>query len=175
MAIKEIEEWNDIPGYEGRYQASTLGNIKSLNFNKTGKEKLLKPIINNSQYYNIKLSKNGKVKTIQLHKIIAICFLNHIPDGMNEVIDHIDGNKYNNRLDNLRVCSARDNVSFKNRKDSSNFTSKYIGVSFDNITNKWRSQIYFNKKKYHLGFFEKEIDAATAYNNKLNEIKYVNS
>ena len=58
---KEI--WKDIPNYEGRYQASNLGRIKSLNFNGTGKEKIMRPITGN-RYYMIALWKDGKRKDL---------------------------------------------------------------------------------------------------------------
>lgn len=169
--VNEIEEWKDVPGYEGKYKVSTFGNVKSLNYNRTNIEKILKPIVNNSNYYNIKLSKDNKVKTIQIHKLVSIVFLNHIPDNMNSIIDHIDGNKLNNKLINLRICTARENASFDNKINTKNKTSKYIGVSWNKKCNKWVSQIYYNKKKIYLGLFTNEIDAFEAYNNKLKELK----
>ena len=57
--VNEIEEWKDVPGYEGKYKVSTFGNVKSLNYNRTNIEKILKPIVNDSNYYNIKLSKDN--------------------------------------------------------------------------------------------------------------------
>ena len=87
----EIEEFVDIPGYEGKYQASNLGRIKSLErlsstFQQV-KEKILKQIIDKNGYYRTSLCKNGKVKYYQTHRLIAMAFLKHIPDGFNLVIN----------------------------------------------------------------------------------------
>jgi hypothetical protein len=82
-------------------------------------------------------------------------------------IDHINGNKSDNRIENLRYCSKRENVSFNNRKDYNKKTSKYTGVSYYKRTNSWRASIEINKKDFYLGNFKTEYDAHLAYQNKL--------
>ena len=57
-----MEEWKDIPAYQGKYQVSNLGNVKSLNYNRTGKEKILKPVKGVDNYLHVYLCKNGKQK-----------------------------------------------------------------------------------------------------------------
>ena len=94
------EDWKDIQGYSGIYQVSTLGRIRSL---KKGKIKLLKPYINNMGYAVLSLYANHKQKTYHVHKLVADTFLVRI-DGKN-YIDHINGIKTDNRIDNLRWCT----------------------------------------------------------------------
>lgn len=75
------EIWKDIEGYENKYQISSLGNVKSLNYNNTGKEKLLKPKINRYGYAEVKLSKNNKTKSFLISTLVARAFLaNKNPD-----------------------------------------------------------------------------------------------
>jgi hypothetical protein len=115
--IIEEEIWKDIPGYERLYQASNLGRIKSLakmSKNRGGvylrKENFLKPTINNKGYCIVKLYKNeGKIKnTIFVHKLISITFISN-PKNYLE-INHIDGVKTNNCVQNLEWCSRSHNV-----------------------------------------------------------------
>jgi hypothetical protein len=152
------EIWKDIPVYEGIYQVSNLGRIKSLKF---GKEKILNGWIRRDGYIAVNLMYN-KRKTYRLHQLIAITFLNHKPNGHKIVVDHIDNNKLNNRLDNLQLVSQRFNSS-KDRKGS----SKYTGVSWNKKRKKYESQIVINNKRKYLGLFENEYDAHLAYQNKL--------
>lgn len=77
-------------------------------------------------------------------------------------IDHINGDGLDNRKSNLRICNNYQNS--KNRKKSNKKTSsKYKGVSLKKSTGKWRCYIMLNYKEIHIGYFEKEIDAAKAY------------
>lgn len=103
--------WRDIPGYEGIYQASTEGKVKSLNYKNTGKEGELKASLESSGYLHLVLSKDGVNKTFRVHRIIALTFLEPIP-GKNH-IDHIDGNRLNNSVSNLRWVSQKENNNFE--------------------------------------------------------------
>jgi hypothetical protein len=164
----EIEIWKDVPGYEGLYQCSNLGRIKSLP-KKMGKGfsklKYKKPTLNKNGYYYCNLWKNNKSETFQLHQIVAITFLSHSRKKMKIVIDHIDNNKSNNNCNNLQLVTQRHNVS----KDKINKYSKYTGVRF--IYNKWNAQIKINYKSINLGSFNTEIEAHEAYQNKLKSIE----
>lgn len=103
-----MEKWKDVKDYEGLYEVSSYGNIRSLNYRKTGKKKILKTQINKHGYEMVDLSKNGVRKTFQVHRLVAETFIPN-PDGFNTV-DHIDSNKTNNHLNNLQWMSNSDNV-----------------------------------------------------------------
>ena len=105
--MKEI--WKDIPGYEGRYKASNLGRIKSMNYlGHEGNEQILKPNITNLGYNIVELIN----KKYLLHRVIAMTFL---PEYNEELtIDHINNNPNDNRLENLRVCTQKENVNNTN-------------------------------------------------------------
>jgi hypothetical protein len=157
------EFFKDIPNYEGIYQVSNLGNVKSLNFKVSGFEKILKPSIDSSSYYYVGFSKNGKGKKFRIHQLVAMAFLNHIPCGHKIVVDHINTNRLDNRLENLQLISNRENIS----KDRKNKSSKYVGVSWHKIKNKWESKICADNKSKHLGLFDEEHEAHLAYQNAL--------
>lgn len=158
-----IEEWKDILGYEGLYKVSNLGNIKSLKFQK---EKVLKLQTNTKGYFIVNLYKNKKMKSHQIHQLVAIAFLNHVPCKMELVINHINFDKKDNKVSNLEIVTNRENSNRKHLKS----TSKYTGVSFEKDRNKWVAQIKINGKRVLLGRFSNEIDASNAYQSKLKEI-----
>jgi hypothetical protein len=161
---KEI--FKDIPNYEGTYQVSNLGNVKSLGNEKTRKERILKPADNGHGYYRVNLCKEGKKKTMKVHVLVAMAFLNHNPDGTHRIcVDHINNNPLDNRVENLQLISQRENTS-KDKKGS----SKYTGVSWHKRHNKWMVSIAINGKSKHLGYFTDEYEAHLTYQNKLNEI-----
>ena len=171
----ENEIWKDIPEYEGLYQVSNFGRVKSLCKSKLHKgkylvqlqEKILKPIKNKQGYFYINLVKDKKNKIGKIHQLVAIAFLGHKPDGTNKIIvDHIDNNKTNNNLYNLQLISHRENLS-KDKKNS----SQYTGVSYCKPRNRWRAEITINYKLNFLGYFKEEIDAHNAYQNALNKIR----
>lgn len=158
-----IEEWKDILGYEGLYQVSNFGNVKSVRFNK---EKLLLPQTNSKGYHFVALCDKTKRKQMQIHQLVAIAFLNHIPCKMELVINHINFDKKDNKVSNLEIVTNRENSNRKHLKS----TSKYTGVSFEKDRNKWVAQIKINGNRVLLGRFPNEIDASNAYQSKLKEI-----
>ena len=110
--MQEIkEEWRDIEGYEGLYQVSNLGNIKSLGNDKKRKEKILKPNINNyGHYLKVCLFKQGKQKQYLVHRLVAQAF---IPNPQNlPQINHKSEIKTDNRVENLEYCSAEYNNNY---------------------------------------------------------------
>ena len=156
------EQWKDIKGYEGLYQISDLGNIKNTTTNKP-----MSTHLNSEGYERVGLSKDGRARNEQVHQLMAITFLNHKPNGVTKVVDHIDNNKSNNRLDNLQVINHRLNCS----KDRKGYSSKYVGVRWVKKDKKWRAEIQIDGKYNYLGQFDCELRAAKAYNDKLKEIE----
>ena len=118
MKILEKEIWKDIPNYEGIYQASNLGRIKSLErFRKgangslvTVKEKILKPQISNKGYYLIGLRKQSIVKRYLVHRLVYEAFNGQIPEGLQ--VNHINEIKIDNRLSNLNLMTAKENSNW---------------------------------------------------------------
>lgn len=162
------EIWRDIPHYETIYQVSNIGRIMALNYSKSGKSRIRKQQIDGRGYPSINLSKNGVQKRHRVHKLIAMAFLNHKPNGkMEVVVDHIDNNPLNNRLENLRLISQRENAS----KDRVGKSSKYVGVSKHSQHNNWVARIKIKDKYIHLGCFKTEYKAHLAYQKRLKEVK----
>lgn len=95
------EIWRDIKGYENKYQVSNLGNVRSLHFNNTNEiRQISKHITNNGGYEYVILSKHNKCSYPLIHKLVAQAF---IPNPLSkEQVTHIDGNKLNNKVDNLK-------------------------------------------------------------------------
>ena len=158
-----IEIYKDIIGYEGIYQVSNLGNIKSY---KNGKERQLKLSKNSDGYLVVGLRIDNVAKTKKVHQLVAEVFLNHKVCRLELVINHIDFDKTNNKLDNLEVVTVRQNTNRKHIKSSSIHT----GVCWDKSRNKWVSHIYLNGKLKHIGRFENELDASEAYQLELSKI-----
>lgn len=113
----ENEIWKDIPDYEGYYQASSEGRIRSV-----GREvayndgrvrihngKVLKPGMSRG-YLIVNLCKNGKVKALYIHRLVWMTFNGAIPDGLQ--VNHIDECKTNNRLENLNLMTCKENINF---------------------------------------------------------------
>lgn len=172
---KEI--WRDVPGYEGYYQVSNTGIVRSLDrtvITKRGersyKGRIFEGNLNNG-YKILSLSRDGKQEIFLIHQLVAMIFLNHEPNGHTLVVDHINGIKTDNRIENLRIVTQRDNSSTCHRTNEDLFSSKFVGVSWDKVTKKWRAQIIFNSKKIYLGLFDNEIDAAKAYQKALAELE----
>ena len=115
-----MEVWRDIPGYEGLYQVSNSGHVKSMKrkyFNSgIGRdyckaEKILTPRENKKRfgYFELSLHKDGKEKRFKLHRLVALAF---VPNPNNyPQVNHIDGNKGNNSVENLEWCSCKYNIN----------------------------------------------------------------
>ena len=157
------EVFKEVPKFPN-YQVSNLGRVKS--FNKS-KEIFLKTA-NNKGYLQVVLYENKKAKTIQVHRLVAITFLNHVSDiSSGIVIDHINNNRQDNRLENLQLVTVRLN----NSKDRKGGASDFIGVFWSGRRKKWGSAIFYKKRRIHLGLFSNELEAANAYNNALISIE----
>jgi len=164
--MTKLEIWEDIPNYEGYYQVSNCGQVRSVERvtkSKNGvicnrKGKLLKLIWDDSKYYKVSLRKNGTFKQASVHQLVAIVFLNHTPCGYERVINHIDGNPRNNNVDNLEITTQRDNT----HKGRCCTGIKYPGVTFHKATNKWQARIVIAGKRHYLGVFNTHEQATEA-------------
>jgi predicted XRE-type DNA-binding protein len=103
-----MENFIDVVGYEGLYQISNLGNVKSLGNNKFRKEKILKNGKTNCGYKTVCLSRNSTYKTYTIHRLIALHF---IENKMNKrTVNHINGIKIDNRVENLEWNTTSENT-----------------------------------------------------------------
>ena len=105
------EIWKDIKGYEGDYQISNLGRVKSrkLQFGYVPKEIILKPVSTVWGYFRVGLTKNKKIKNFFIHRLVAETFIPN-PDPTNKIyVNHIDSDKSNNASNNLEWVTAKEN------------------------------------------------------------------
>lgn len=135
-----IEIFKDIEGYEGLYQISNLGYVKSLRF---GKEKILKPVKDGKKYLCVVLYKQGKHKMCKVHRLVAQAF---IPNSKNlPQINHKDEDKTNNSVINLEWCDCQYNIDYSQSKQvrcietgkiysSTMEVEKQLGFSQSNIS-----------------------------------------
>jgi hypothetical protein len=97
-----------------------------------------------------------RVRMVSMHRELLAC-----PEGL--VVDHINLNTLDNRRTNLRVCTAQENM--RNRRSERGSRSRYKGVARNSALNKWVAGIGIDGRRFHLGTFTSEIDAALAYDN----------
>lgn len=171
------EIWKTIPTYEGLYEVSNLGRIKSLKrdwYNPgkkcwgVKKERILKQRLNTG-YMRCPLQKNTKDKNAKaVHRLVMWAFVGYSP----LTVDHIDGDKTNNKLENLRYLSHRENVSSAALKKSK---SGCVGVAWCKRRNKWRARVRHNMVEYSLGEHINVEDAILAVKNKHKELDIANA
>ena len=101
------EIWKDVPGFEGRYQASNLGEIKSLNWEHTKQERILKKKLDRYGYYQVTLFKDGKRFYRLVSRLVYVSFYGEIPDGL--LVNHIDECRTNNNITNLNLLTYKEN------------------------------------------------------------------
>lgn len=137
----------DIVGYEGKYAVDKKGNIYSLNFKRTGKTKKMKGCINTHGYRQVDLCLDGKAKRYSAHRLIAQAYL---PDYSEDLeVDHIDRDRLNNKLENLRMATRQQNKCNNDGK----------GYYFHKACGKWMAYITEDGKLKYLGYFDTEEEA----------------
>lgn len=167
-----------LPSPFSRYAASSDGTVLSLRrsgrerggrrggFIASGYKALTGRVIDGYVRVNLTLD-DGSVQSVGVHRLVALAFLGNPPDGF--VCDHMDGNRANNAIGNLRYLKIADNA--RNAKKTKKKTlSRFKGVTFNRSANKWQASIGIGRggssggwQKKHLGVFEAEDDAARAY------------
>jgi len=160
------EIFKTIEGFPN-YSVSNLANVAN---QKTGR--ILTQSLNMNGYKYVVLSLNGKRYTKKVHRLVAKAF---IENPCNKpCIDHIDNNRTNNNVNNLRWVTKSENGM--NRLMRSDNTSGFKGVYFDKSRNKWQAEIMINGKKIHIGRFYTKEDAIEARKSKALELfgEYIN-
>lgn len=161
-----IEIWKDIKGFEGIYQASNLGRVKSLEridaLGRKVKERILKPGLTNKGYYQVWLCKNSIKKKYFVHRLVWIAFNGRIPEGYE--VNHINEVKTDNRLSNLNLMTAKENMNWGTRNARS--AKKHINgkkskavLQFDLNDNFIKEYPSIRQVERELGFAQPNISA----------------
>ena len=103
----EGEIWKDIEGFEKKYQISNMGRVKALNFKRSGKEKIMKQSFNGRGYLKVGLRKDGKFKTLKVHRLVAQTFIENKENK--PCVDHKNTIRTDNRVENLRFVTHKEN------------------------------------------------------------------
>lgn len=156
--------WQIITDYPN-YSVNNLGQVK---VNKTNK--IMKQYVNKCGYLRIILC-GEKRKTFLVHRLVAMYFLEDFSTNLQ--VDHIDRNRQNNSIDNLRMATCGQNCCNSGKRQ--NTSSKYKCVSFVKKRNKWQAQVRYDGKNKWLGYFDTEEAARQAYTNFMYENNLVNN
>lgn len=138
------EVWRDIEGWP--YEVSSLGNVRHRET-----KKIRKIVPSHTGYAYIGLYKDGKNKNFFVHRLVAAAFLGEIYDQ----VDHVDGNRMNARLDNLRLCTRRENQIF--------YTKNTLPGTFLNRLGTWTACLSFKHQNKFLGNFATQEEAHARY------------
>lgn len=161
-------EWRDVVGYEGYYLVSNYGHVKSLDRYVSGRGltlrirrgKIRKLTLSNSGYLCVGLLNTNGKKNCFVHRLVAESFI----EGFNSdlEVDHIDRNRTNNCIINLRSATSSQNNG--NSYKRSTASSKYKGVHWCNRLRRWVAKIEMGGNRYSLKSYRYEENAALAYN-----------
>lgn len=164
------EIWKDIKGYEGKYQVSSIGRVKSLKRTlspgyygkgRTTEEMLLRPFANQQGYLRVQLSKNSQRKKYMVHRLVAEAF---IPNPNNyKCINHKDETHTNNNVDNLEWCTHKYNSNYGTLKE------RLSAINLNHPAKSKRVE-QLDKKGNHIAFFPSVHEAERVYNIKGNDV-----
>ena len=151
-----MEEWKSIPGYEGLYEVSSYGRVKSLEISYIRKngimdhkpEMILSPKNNGTGYFTVCLYKNKTHKYYLIHRLVAQAFLPNL-DNL-PCVNHIDEDKTNNRVDNLEWCTEKYNSNYKDVLKRRSQRMKENGIYEKNALKrrKYPDTVGLDKKEY---------------------------
>lgn len=166
-----MEIWKDVKGYEGKYQVSNLGRIKSLNYHRENIEKIMTPRTDKDGYIIISLCLRGVNKTKKVHRIVAEAFISN-PNNLPQV-NHIDEDKTNNNANNLEWCTSKYNTEYSQAKqvigiklDGTSIVkfksiveaSKFVGVSKQCISECCNKRRWVKSAGGYKWYFYKEVE-----------------
>jgi hypothetical protein len=169
-----MDVWRDIPGYEGIYQSSNLGRIrthvkKTTYTEKHGcrkwKQRVLKQKVSKDNCHRVSLWKNGKEKTWLVHRLVALSFLNK-PQGK-DYINHKDGDRANNHINNLEWCNHKENSNHA-------FDTGLAKTNFEVVlmNNKTKNMLHFRslaKASEYLGYKKTYLSAVLKKNKNVKD------
>ena len=146
----KYEMWLPIKNFPN-YQVSTFGKIKNIKTNRQ-----MEPMYNNDGYGTVRLYENNNYKFIKIHRLVAEAFINN--PGNKMYVDHIDNDRTNNFIVNLRFATKEENS--RNRKIGRDNASGVKGICFDKKSQKWCCRIIVNSKSTFLGLYT-DLETAT--------------
>lgn len=166
MLNSQVEILKPVVGFEGLYQVSNLGYI-------TNGRKTLKTYTINSGYQAVKLTKNGVRKSVLVHRIVAIHFVDNGEEKPE--VNHIDGSKTNNRADNLEWVTSAENKEHARVSNLWSYnrpstgvklgkSSMYRNVIWDKVREKWIGVVRYDSRNHFPKRFDCEKDAALHVN-----------
>jgi len=170
-------ERRPIPGWEGLYSADSDGNIwseaRTVNFKDGRKqfyaERALKLSKHSEGYRQVRLKNKHRQVTYTAHRLVAAAFGLIAFNDRNDQVDHINRNRSDNTLDNLRRCSPSQNTAYGGKQVRKDNQSGFRGVHWCNSSKKWKSEIHVKKRKIYVGSFDCAIEAAHAYDSAARE------
>jgi hypothetical protein len=171
----ELEFFDDVVGYEGRYLVSDRGRVISVERTRKGKgdsdvgvrERILKPLFLPSGYLYVDLCKDGKRKHFSVSRLVALTFLQPIVGKL--TVDHINRDRTDNRLENLRWAD-----STEQNRNTSKF-KEHISISFHKSSkylSKWRVIFRYENEKVKYKYFLTELEAK-AFADSLDKTRIV--
>lgn len=145
----EGEEWRDVVGYEGKYQVSSYGRVKSL-IDEYGhyREKIMKQCFNKFGYLRVGIRKDGKQKNCPVHRLVAIAFIPNPNPNNFKCVNHKDECKTNNCVDNLEWCDHKYNNIYGTRLERIDYKAIAAKIDYKAISEKQRNRQDQSKKVY---------------------------
>ena len=165
----KIEDEKLFPTKYDGYYVNKIGEVYST---KQKQIKRLKPYYNKESYYRIKIS--NPLCSTSVHRLIADTFIHNLNPDELKYIDHVNRNKQDNRVENLRWCNNTQNQANVKKDETykKGCTSKYMGVCWNKRGKKWEVGLRHKEKKVHIGFYHNEIEAAKAYDIAVIKYRY---
>ncbi len=159
------EEWRPVPDYEGLYEVSDLGRVRSLtakvrngNGGRMRQGRVLKQQVTRHGYYTVMLSRDGVQQRLSVSRLVGVTFL-RIGEG--DEVDHRDRDPLNNCVSNLRRATRAQN--HMNTRRPVHNSSGFKGVSWHKARGMWRASISIGNRTRHLGHFDDPEAAHRAY------------
>lgn len=103
-----LEEWRDMPGYEGSYQVSDMGRVRNIRYGAQRQIRLLNPYLNGKRYFRIRISRKGQMQNFLVHRLVMAAFVGKCPEGYE--VNHKNGVATDNRLENLEYVTRAENM-----------------------------------------------------------------
>ena len=162
LELPLFEECLPIEGYEELYQVSNFGRVKSLNYNKTKQEKILKSCSDKNGYQQVSLCKDGKVNKVLVHRLVASAFIDNSNNHVE--VNHIDEIKTNNHVSNLEWCTRKYNINYGNRNERHSKAMIGKNSGKDNPTSKQVIQLTLDNQIVKIWDCMNDVQRELGYN-----------